>query len=502
MQKGIRHFGFSKRLALVEISAVLLAISMPGMISNLFIWIGLVPFFFAVENSKRWQGFLYGWFLGVTFLGIALYWLLPTLTMNISAFDGFPSYLGGMAFFVSLLIEGLFWSIFGLSYLMISKSKAPWFVKALSVSSAYTLIEYLRGIGDIGFTGARLSNALYSQIGIIQLSSFFGTLGLVFVIVLVNYLFYVSLKRKKTVIMVGVLLSIVFLYSTSLFVPRTNHDKILKIGVVQPNVSVMQRYKMSESEISKDVNDSIEKLGEKVKLIIFPEGTFEYDLSPVTLSSLKSTLRKYKAFAMIGFPSFSHTKVYNAVGLFDFNGLKNVYYKHILVPFTEKLPYPQIFGVFKFLKLTRFFTPGTKYTLFTWNGVRFAAQICFESYFGRLSRKFTNEGAEFLVTVTNDSWFSEKTALEQHFAQSVFRAVENRRWTIQVADTGITGVIDEYGRVVEKLPIHRKEAAIFTIEANNVKTLYDVFGNWINWLAVLFLAFNVTYDTVKRIRSD
>jgi len=56
--------------------------------------------------------------------------------------------------------------------------------------------------------------------------------------------------------------------------------------------------------------------------------------------------------------------------------------------------------------------------------------------------------------------------------------------------------------VVEKLPIHRKEAAIFTIEANNVKTLYDVFGNWINWLAVLFLAFNVTYDTVKRIRSD
>ncbi len=498
MQKGIRHFGFLKRIALTEIAAILLALSMPGMISNFFIWIGLIPFFFALKGTKSWSSLLYGWVLGITFLGVSLYWLLSTLTTNISSFNGFPSYLGAMAFFVSLGIEGFFWAFFGLAYALISKSKAHWIVKALSISSAYTLIEYLRGIGDIGFTGARLSNALYSQIGIIQLSSFFGTLGLVFIIVFVNYLLYKSLEKKDKWLLVGGISFVCFLYTTSLFVPQSIHDKIVKIGVVQPNVSVAQRYKMSENAILKDVNDSIEKLSGKATLVVFPEGTFEYDLSKSALSSLTHTLKENDMTALIGYPSFSKGRVYNAVGLFSPTGIESVYYKHILVPFTEILPYPEIFGLFKFLKLANFFTPGKKYTLFKWDGIKFSAQICFESYFERLSRKFTDEGSEFLVTVTNDSWFIQRTALEQHFAQSVFRAVENRKWTIQVADTGITGVINPYGRVIKKLPIHKKVFDVFYIEPNDIKTFYDRFGNWINWLSIFFLAFNVIYDVKKR----
>jgi apolipoprotein N-acyltransferase len=498
MQEGIRHFGFFKRLALTEISAFLLAISMPGMISNVFVWIGLIPFFFSIEDTKWWKSLLYGWVLGITFLGISLYWLLPTLTTNISTFNGFPSYLGGLAFFVSLTIEGFFWAIFGIGYFFISKSKAPWIVKALSVSSIYTLVEYMRGIGDIGFTGARLSNALYSQLGIVQLSSFFGTLGLVFIVVFMNYIFYNSIHEKKWALLVGSVGIVAFLYATSAFVPLPARDRSLKIGVVQPNVSVAQRYKMSESEILKDVNDSIEKMSGKATLIVFPEGTFEYDLSKRALSSLTQTLKKTNMSAVLGYPSFSKGKVYNAVGLFNSNGIENVYYKHILVPFTETLPYPEIFGLFKFLKLSNFFTAGKRYTLFQWDGMKFSSQICFESYFERLSREFTNEGAQFLITVTNDSWFAQRTALKQHFAQSVFRAVENRKWTLQVADTGITGLIDPYGHVIKELPIHKEVESVFQINANNVKTFYDRFGNWINWLSILFLILDAIYTIIKR----
>ncbi|WP_456400965.1 apolipoprotein N-acyltransferase [Mesoaciditoga sp.] len=498
MQKRIRHFGIFKRIALVELSAFLLAISMPGMISNVFVWMGLIPFFFSVREMKWWSSILYGWMLGITFVGISLYWLLPTLMINISVFNGFPSYLGALAFFVSLPIEGFFWAIFGLAAFLVSKSKAPWIIKALSVSSAYTLVEYIRGIGDIGFTGARLSNALYSQIGIIQLTSFFGTLGLVFMVVFANYSFYHSLNKKRGWLFVVLSFTTFFLYTTFLLVPQSSHGKVVNVAVVQPNVSVAQRYEMSENEILNDVLNSIKKAHGYADLVVFPEGTFEYNLSKGTLFSLANLLKKYNMAAVIGFPFFSNGKVYNAVALFNSDGMKDVYFKHILVPFTEKLPYPRIFGLFKFLKLSKFFTPGEKYTLFKWDDLTFSTQICFESYFGRLSRKFTNEGANFLVTVTNDSWFGQKTALEQHFAQSVFRAVENRKWTIQVADTGITGFVDEYGRVQKELPIHKKVESVFSIKANRVKTFYDRFGNWINWVSILFLLLNVVYDIEKK----
>ncbi len=489
VQKRIQYRGFSKRLVLTVISAVLLAISMPGMVSSVFVWIGIVPLFYVLEGRKWWKGFLWGWCWGILYLGIALYWLLPTLTSNISEFNGFPSSLGVLAFFAALVIEGSFFGIIWLLYVLESKySKSYWILRAFSLSSIYVLIEYLRGIGDIGFTGARISNALYSQMGLLQIVPFVGTLGLTFLIFFINYSIYSALKRKRfTALLItsGVILAF---YLSSYLVPNARKGNDLTIGVVQPNLSVAQRYEMTSFQIAKGVDSSISSLSKEASLLIFPEGTFQSDF--VRTSAYKDvikTLRIHKVHAIIGYPSIDGNKFYNTVGLFDSKGIEDTYSKHILVPFTETLPYPRFFGMFGFLKLTQFFSPGKKNTVFKWGDTKFSVQICFESYFSELSREFTNEGAQFLVTVTNDSWFSQPAALEQHFAQSVFRAVENGKWVIQVADTGITGVINPHGRVIKKVPIEKKEESIFSIVPNKKHTFYDRFGNWINWLSMFFI---------------
>jgi apolipoprotein N-acyltransferase len=78
---------------------------------------------------------------------------------------------------------------------------------------------------------------------------------------------------------------------------------------------------------------------------------------------------------------------------------------------------------------------------------RIATPICFESTFPGGSRDLVRRGATLIVTVTNDAWFSLSSQRDAHFAFAVFRAVENRRWMIQSANGGISGVVSPSGRV-------------------------------------------------------
>ncbi len=503
VQERIQRGEFKKRLAFVTISSVLLGISMPGMISSIFVWFGLVPLLFSLKDLKWWKALLWGWYFGSLYIGLALYWLLPTLTKNISEFIGFPSFLGVFAFFLMVVIEGSFFAILGLSYNLIERirsPKIPVFFHAMSFAGLYTLMEYFRGFGELGFTGARLSDALYSQIGLIQIATISGTLGITFLIVFMNYMIYSTLKnRVHWYTLISLLLVIIVFYSLSFIVPQPLKvgKNQMRIGVVQTDVSVSQQYRLRTSEIVQRVDNDLAKLSKNSSLIVFPEGTFLYDFTKSSVyPNFVSTLRADDVHVILGYPSTFKGHFYNSAGLFGASGLEQIYSKHILVPFTETLPYPQIFGVFGFLKLTNFFSPGKKFTIFKWNGTKFAVQICFESYFGRLSRKFTNEGAQFLITITDDSWFDQRTALVQHFAQTVFRAIENRKWAIQVAATGITGVVDPYGHIVKVLPVDSKVESSFFVVPNKIRTFYDRFGDWIIWFSIGIVVLNLVVGIV------
>ena len=82
-------------------------------------------------------------------------------------------------------------------------------------------------------------------------------------------------------------------------------------------------------------------------------------------------------------------------------------------------------------------TPGT--AIRALDGI--GTPICFESTFAAGSRDLVRRGATLLVTVTNDAWFVGSSELPTHFAFGVFRAVENRRWFVQAANGGISGIV-------------------------------------------------------------
>ncbi len=99
------------------------------------------------------------------------------------------------------------------------------------------------------------------------------------------------------------------------------------------------------------------------------------------------------------------------------------------------------------------FAAGTDPTVLPVDGHSISVAICYEVVYPALVREFVLRGSELLTTITNDSWFGKTSAPYQHFAQASMRAIEEGRYLVRAANTGITGIVDPYGRVLERTGI-------------------------------------------------
>jgi apolipoprotein N-acyltransferase len=157
------------------------------------------------------------------------------------------------------------------------------------------------------------------------------------------------------------------------------------------------------------------------------------------------------------------------------------YSKMQLVPFSEKIPYDEKISLLRKINFGEAdFTPGRHYTIFDHPRARFAVMICFESIFSRLAREFHQRGADFLVVITNDGWFGKTPAPYQHAQISIFRAIETRTSIARCANTGVSMIVDAFGRVIHKTPIFVKETVVADISLQKQDTFYARHGDWLS----------------------
>jgi apolipoprotein N-acyltransferase len=172
------------------------------------------------------------------------------------------------------------------------------------------------------------------------------------------------------------------------------------------------------------------------------------------------------------------------------------YDKRHLVPFGEYIPLSSslLFFLDKFVVGIGDFIPGTGPLTLTLpqppnqEKVRFGVAICFEVIFPDLVRRIAKEGADFLVTITNDAWFGDSVAPYQHFGMVVLRAVENRVAFARAANTGISGFIAPDGRIVKTTPIFTQEAVTGMIPLRTTTTFYSEHGDVFAWGCVIIAA--------------
>jgi apolipoprotein N-acyltransferase len=187
------------------------------------------------------------------------------------------------------------------------------------------------------------------------------------------------------------------------------------------------------------------------------------------------------------------------------------YRKRSLVIFGEYIPLERWMPFLKFFTpIQGGFTPGDKALAFAMPDLNTTTSvlICFEDIFPRLASEATDEGADFLVNLTNNGWFGESAAQWQHAASAVFRTVENRVSLIRCSNNGLTCRVDERGVIREQFRDAR--GTIYGAGALRLEvplpekvpaTFYRAHGDVFGWACFGLLAVATAFTLVQNRRQ-
>ncbi|MBN1504948.1 MAG: apolipoprotein N-acyltransferase [Candidatus Eisenbacteria bacterium] len=482
-------------------------------------------------------GFGRGWLAGVLFFGITFYWIpfLPAENVTVP-FLMLPAYLV-MAAYLALYM-GVFGALLRLVHARVTTRLV------LTAPFIWLVAELLRARGLLGFPWASLGYALYEYPEFIQFASFCSVYGVSFALVLVNALIYDSFASRKMRRVTAVVAACCIVAAAGIFGTVTMRGAgtarvaggdvaagykgsgaapaagELKVGLVQPNMSSSikwdPRFRAHNLQILLELT---EKLGrERPDLIIWPETATPFYLrhEPAYLELLLRTLNRLNVPLLIGFPDAlpkdNEYVYYNSAGLLVPRwGLVQKYNKVHLVPFGERIPYDDVFTFLKNVELGEAdFERGDTYTVFKLGtepetpvrpearGATFSVLVCFESIFPELIRSFKRNDAQFLVNITNDEWFGRTAAPHQHAHMAVFRAVETRSSIARCANTGISMLIDPWGRITLQSGLFTREALVGTIKLVPGGTFFTKHGFLLLWPLVGVAALEVAGAFVWR----
>jgi apolipoprotein N-acyltransferase len=492
-------------LAVAAAGGVMLYAALPSLDFSWLSWVGLVPLLLVVSGKKPGAAFLLFYLAGgVFFLGI-FHWILriPGYTLLHHA--------------ILAVYMGSFFAVFGLLFAFLCRRRG--FSAALCAAPfLWVSLEFARSnLSFLALPWGLLAHSQYKHPVIIQVASLAGAYGLSFLIVLVNSslaaMFLIrqegaAVVRKRALLagLTACLLAVALTYGY-VVTSRPIVGERLPIAVVQGNIDQDKKWDPKYAAmIMKTYTDLSYKAAEnKPVLMIWPESATPRSISTDAKlqSQVRDLARSTGAYLLLGSTQLQKFKVQSPQSARYLNSaflispepgeVKNQRYDKIrLFPFGEYLPYKDTIP-WRLIKVTEFgnYMAGKEYTVFKTPFSRFGVTICWENIFPDLVRGFVRGGAQFMVNVTNEAWFGPVTAPHQFVAMSIFRAVENRVFMVRCGNTGISCVIDPFGRVVNRVT-GAEGGDIFvqgfmndSIVPLDSRTVYNQYGDWFAWLCVL-----------------
>jgi apolipoprotein N-acyltransferase len=492
-----------------------------------FVWLALMPLVAAVWFGESERPFALGYLAGVVFFALTFQWLRALGELfKTPALYGLPILL---ALYLALYPATWCWFLARIFAPDQSSRIFPNSWRNLGIGAlaacAWTALEWIRGwlLGGFGWNG--LGVALHRDLPMIQIVEYTGVFGLTWLVTFTNVMGVIIvrrilgelgpmfLKRIRWEFSLSIsLIVVVFSYGIrALWTKPAGAAKTVHVAAIQPNIPQEDKFDPDSEEAVLQHLERMTQLAAATKpdLLIWPEAAvprgvyadeFNFEFIQKIVADLPCPL-------LVGTLIDSDTKTYNGAVLFPpgpINEQPPDYRKMHLVPFGEYLPLRPVLGWIAGNLVPGDIDAGTDYTLLTHSKIGdFATLICFEDTDGNLTRRFGDlpDGRmpNLLVNVTNDGWFLKTCAVEQHLANAIFRAVENRRPLLRCANTGVTCLVEPTGKVDRWVEPFQEGFAFRAIEIRDwPRTFYMRWGDWIAWVSLMAMVAAVVWRMAKR----
>ena len=507
-------------LPLAALSALLQALSFPSFLRleglPALAWVALAPLLLVLQTVPWRRGLLYGTFFGVLQGMLSHFWLgtFSLISLQVVSLFFFTVYL--------LFLAPTLW-------LVRSRPRLSFLIWPL----AWVLFDWLRSRGFLGFPWGMPGTSQYSFTPLIQVASLTGVWGVTFLVVLVNAslaaagraaLLGASAARRRTALAAlglsgGLVLAVLggglIVLAAGPAAPGgagtvpsapAAAGRVVRVALVQQNSDPRKDdYERTYDTLVRLTEEALRAhAGGGFDLVAWSETAFvpnirrwsredpaQYPLAALVRRFL-AWQRELGTWLLTGNDDYELTRDergaerrldYNASVLFSPQGERvATYHKVHLVPFTEHFPFreslPRVYELLKSFDVY-LWEPGRERLVFRHPRFTFATPICFEDAFPDDIRRFVAGGAEVILNLSNDYWSLSEVEARQHYANSLFRAVENRRPLLRSTASGLTAHVDPQGRLRGSLPAYSEGWLAAEVPlAPPVTTFYTRHGDW------------------------
>ena len=471
----------------------------------------LVPWFIVLNKYARGQALFATFWSGMLYNAINYYWIY-----NVMHVETAPSGLILFGLFLLIAFFSAYNTLAGFVYTLAKDS--PTKIRPILLilfPVFYAGLEMTRTYGDFAFPWSHLGYVFGNHLELLQMLSFIGIFGYTILVVgsnqAVAHVLYKAnnIKKAAPVLSLPAIIFIVLLVHGNAVLSKQEAEPFYgaqsednpTIALIQP--SIQQGAKWSKKRFDAIVKKTVDMVNDSVKdgtdLIVLAETAIPDHIrrQPRVIDLLQKTANEKNASILTGALDYRRNPpksirkfdIYNASFLFSPNtrAFPKRYIKKHLVPFSERIPFDEVFPILNYVDLGEGdFVAGKEtpvYQPFQWT-----PYICYDAIFGDLVREAMREGSRLMVNITNDGWFGRSTAPYQHLNLIRYRVIENGMPMARLANSGVSAFVDQYGHFDGNTEIFTDRVIQRKMPLKTRDTLYSHIGDFVEKGLLLFFA--------------
>lgn len=533
-----REFDSRRALLLSAIAWGLFAFAFPPLPLGPASLVLLVPWFIVLDRYNRNTAIFATFWSGMIYNTVNYYWIY-----NVMNVDSAPSGLICLGVFLLIAFFSAY-SVFAAFIYTLAKNikfgGRAWLLALYPIF--YAGLEMTRTRGDFAFPWSHLGYVFGNTLESLQALSVIGIFGYTALIIASNMAVAKAIEspwklpagenRTKFILAKLPLAAPALIFAALLihgsivlskpeaqpFYGADAQDTPL-MAMIQPSIQQGEKWSKArfDSITAKTFGMVDDSVGAGTNLIILAETAVPDHIrrQPATIKELHKLAERHNAAVLTGALDFHRNApgsprkydIYNASFLFTPDNPHSYqrYIKKHLVPFSERIPFDDIFPILNYVDLGEGdFVPGKEtpvYEPFLWTPF-----ICYDAIFGDLVREAINEGSRLMVNITNDGWFGRSTAPYQHLNLVRYRAIENGMPTARLANSGVSAFIDQYGHYDKNTDIFVDAVVQRKMQLKTRETPYQHYGDSVEtallWFFAIYLLACVALACINKRRKS